>query len=97
MPKKMTAMCCVQIKNGKRAEDLLLMLGVNESVDQLAMENSVRYCSHVLIMEGGFVIKSMTEFEDEGRRRKERSLIACKRQVDEEFIKVGLNNEDAFY
>ena len=36
------AMCGVQLKNRKRSTDLLFMLGLSETVDQLAMANSGR-------------------------------------------------------
>ena len=34
------AMCGVQLKDRKRSKDLMLMLGLNETIDQLAMANS---------------------------------------------------------
>ena len=36
------AMCGVQLKHGKSSMDLMLMLGLREIIDQLAMANSVR-------------------------------------------------------
>ena len=38
----MGAMCRIQLKDKKRSMDLMLMMGLNESMDQLAMSNSVR-------------------------------------------------------
>ena len=35
------AMCGVQLKDRKRSMDLMLMLGLNEAIDQLALVNSV--------------------------------------------------------
>ena len=37
------AMCGVQRKNRKRSKSMILMLGLNERIDHLAMANSVRY------------------------------------------------------
>ena len=34
-------------------DDLMLMLGLNETIDRLAMANSVRRNSHVLLTEDG--------------------------------------------
>ena len=34
-------MCGVQPKDRKRSTDLIFMLGLSETIDQLAMENSV--------------------------------------------------------
>ena len=36
------AMCGVQVKDGKRSTDMIFMLGLHETIDQLAMANSVR-------------------------------------------------------
>ena len=38
----MRAMCGVQLKNGKRSTDLMFILGLNETIDQLVMANNVR-------------------------------------------------------
>ena len=35
-------MCEIQLKDRKRSKDLMLMVGLNETIDQLAMPNSVR-------------------------------------------------------
>ena len=37
------AICGVQLKDIKRSTDLMFMLGLNETMDQLAMANSVRW------------------------------------------------------
>ena len=51
-----TAMCAVQLKNGKRVMDFTLMLGSSETIDQLAMANSVNWYGHVLRREDGHVL-----------------------------------------
>ena len=45
-------MCAVQLKDRNRADDLMLMLGLNETIDQIAMEISV--CWYGLVEEGGW-------------------------------------------
>ena len=40
------AMCGVQLKDRKISTDLILMLGLKEIIDQLAMANSVRWYGH---------------------------------------------------
>ena len=50
-------MCGVQLKDRKRSTDLMFMLGLNETVDQLATENSVRWYGHVLRIEDGHVLR----------------------------------------
>ena len=42
------AMCGVHLKDRKRSTDLMLMLGSSETIDQLAMANSVCRYGHVL-------------------------------------------------
>ena len=42
------AMCGVQLKDRKRPTDLMLIMGLKETIDQLAMTNNVRWDSHVL-------------------------------------------------
>ena len=44
----MIAMCGVQLKDRKRSIDFMFMLGFNETIDQLAMANSVCWYGHVL-------------------------------------------------
>ena len=44
----MRAMCGVQPKDIIRSRDFMLMLGLNEAIDQLAMANSIRWYGHVL-------------------------------------------------
>ena len=53
----MRAMCGVQLKDIKRSADLMFMLGCNETIDQLAMANSVRWYGHVLRREDGHVLR----------------------------------------
>ena len=56
------AMCGVQLKARKRSTDLMLMLGLNETIDQLAMANSVHWYCHVL--------RRALYFEVEDQRKK---------------------------
>ena len=63
-------MCGVQLKGFKRSTDLMSILGLNASMDQLAMANSVRWYSHVLWREDGHVLRSALHFEVDGQRKK---------------------------
>ena len=49
------AMCGVQFKERKRSTDLMLMLSLNETIDQLAISNNVRWYGHVLRKEEMFM------------------------------------------
>ena len=84
----MRAMCGVQLKDRKRSKDL--MLGLNETIDQLAMANSVRWYDHVLRREDGHILRRALDFEVEGQRMKGRLKRTWKKQVEEGSVKVGL-------
>ena len=45
-----------QLKHRKRSTDLMLMLGLNETIDQLAMTSSIHWYCHVLRREDGHVL-----------------------------------------
>ena len=64
------AMCGVQHKDRKRSIDLIFMLGLKESIDQLAMANSVRLYGHVLRREDGHVLRRALDLVVEGQRKK---------------------------
>ena len=64
------AMCGVQLKDRKISKDLMLMLSLNETIDQLAMANSVRWHGHVLRREDGHVLRRALDFEAEGQGKK---------------------------
>ena len=55
-----SVMCGVQLKDRKKSTDLMFMLSLNETIDQLAMANSVRWHDHVL--------RRALNFEVEGQR-----------------------------
>ena len=43
-------------KTEKRSTDLMFMLGLKETIDQLAMANSVHWYGHVLRREDGHIL-----------------------------------------
>ena len=53
----MRAMCGAHLKDRKRAKDLMLMLGLSKTIDQLSIENSVCWYGHVLSREDGHVLR----------------------------------------
>ena len=57
----------------------MLMLDLNETADQLAMANSVRWHGHVLRREDGHVLRRALDFEADGQRKKG----TLKKQVEE--------------
>ena len=50
-------MCGIQSTDRQKVMDLTLMLGLNETIDQLAMANSVRWHSHGLRREDVHVLR----------------------------------------
>ena len=61
----MRAMCGVQVKDRKRAKELMLMFGLNKAIDLLAMAISVHWYGHVLRREDGHVLRRR-QFDVEG-------------------------------
>ena len=76
-------------QNRKIYTDLMFMLGLNETTDQLAMASSVRWHGHVL--------RRALDFEVEGQSKNGRPNRTWKKQVEEESVKVGLRREDVLY
>ena len=58
----MRTMCGVQLKDNKRSTDLMFMLGLRETMDQLAMANSVHWYGHVLCRDDGHVSRRALVF-----------------------------------
>ena len=89
------AICEAQLKDRKIANDSILMLDLNTTMDQLFMANSVRCSSNVLRREDGHVLRMALDFEVEGQMRKGRVRRMWKKQVEEESVMIGLRREDA--
>ena len=89
------AVCGVQLKDRQRSTDLMFMLELSETIDQLTMANSVHWYGHVLKREDGHVLRRALDFEVEGQRKKGRPKRTWKKQVEEESVKVCLRKEDA--
>ena len=75
--------------------DVVLMLGLNEAMEKLAMAVSVRWYGHVLRREDGHVLRRAFHFEVECQRKKGKLKRTWKKQVEEESVKIGLRMEDA--
>ena len=89
------AVCGVQLKDRNRSMDFMSMLGLSETMDQLTTANSVHWYGRVLRREDGHVLRRALDFEVEGQRKKWRPKRTCKKQVEEESVKIGLRREDA--
>ena len=71
------------------------MLALKETIDQLAMADSVRWYGHVLRRENSHVLRRVLDFEVESQRKKLRPNRMWKGQVEEESMKAGLRREGA--
>ena len=67
----------------------------SETIDQLAMTNSVRWYGHILRREDGHVLRRALDIEFEGQRKKGRLKRTWKKHVEEESVMIGLSREDA--
>ena len=83
-------MCGIQLKDRKRSEDLMLILVLNATIDQLAMANSVHCYGHVLKKVDCHVLRRALDSEVESKWKKKRPKKGC------ESIKVGLSREMHF-
>ena len=64
-----SAMCGAKLMEKTRTEDLMEMLGLKETVVQMAKANGVRRYRHVL-RDDGHVLRKALEFEVKGKRKR---------------------------
>ena len=82
---------CVEQLNGRKiSTGLMFMMGLSETIDQLAMTNSLRWYGHVLRREDGHVLRRAFAFEDEGQGKNRRLLRTWKKQAEELSGIIGL-------
>ena len=67
------AMCGAKLMEKKRTEGLMEMLGLKETVVQMAKANGVRWYGHVLRRDDGYVLRKVLEFEVKCKRKRGRS------------------------
>ena len=88
-------MCRIQLKVIKTSPDLMLLLDLKETIDQLTIANSVYWYGHVMRREDWHVLRRALHFEVEGQSMNGRLSRTRKRQVEEENVKIGLRRKDA--
>ena len=71
------------------------MLGLKETVVQMAKANGVRWYGHVLRRDDGHVLRKTLEFEVRGKRKQGRPKKKWKTQVEKESKSVGLEKKEA--
>ena len=59
------AMCGAKLADRKNTEDMINMLGLNQTIDEMAKENGVRWLGHVMRKEDGDVERNALEFNEE--------------------------------
>ena len=91
------AMCGAKLMAKKRTEDLMEMLGLKETVVQMAKANGVRWYGHVLRRDDGHVLRKALEFEVKGKRKRGRPNKTWKTQVEKESKSVGLEKKESFF
>ena len=92
-------MCGAKLMEKKRTEkktdDLMEMLGLKETVVQLAKVNGVRWYRHMLRRDDGHVLRKALEFEVKGKRKRGRPKKTWKTQVEKVSKSVGLEKKDS--
>ena len=71
------------------------MLGLKETVVQMAKANGVRRYGHVLRRDDGHVLRKALEFEVKGKRKQGQPKKSWEMQVEKKSKSVGLQKEDA--
>ena len=89
------AMCGVKLMDKKNTEELMCMLGIEETLDRLARANGVRWFGHVLRRPKEDILWRALEYEVEGKRKRGRPKGTWRRQVENDTRKIGLTMEDA--
>ena len=83
------SMCGVKLVDRKKMEDLTEMLGLKETLDRMAKANGVRWYGHVIRREDDNILKKVMMIEVNGKRRRGRSKLTWRRQVEERVKKGG--------
>ena len=85
-------MCGVQLKDRKGSTDLIVMLGLKETIDQSAMANIVRW--YVFRRKDGLVFRWALDFMVAGQRKMRRPKRMWKKEAVVECMMVGLRRID---
>ena len=85
------AMCGAKLMEKKRAGDLIEMLGLKETVVQVAKANGMRWYGHVLSRDDRHVLRKALEFEVKVKRKRGRP----RKKEEKESRSVCLKKEDS--
>ena len=84
-----------KLADRQNTEDMIDMLGLNQTIVKMAKANGVKWMGHVLKKEDGDVVRNASEFNVEGRKKRGRPKRTWRKQVEEERLKASLNLKDA--
>ena len=71
----------VQFKGRKRGKELVLKLGLNETIDHLTKASSVHWHSHVTRMKDGHFLRRAIEFDVDCQEKKGRQESRLSKEV----------------
>ena len=89
------AMCGVKLMDRRNTEQLMDMLGLDETLDGLAKANGMRWYGHILRREDDDVLRKALDFRVNGKKKRGRPKMTWLTKVKENIDKVGLKREDA--
>ena len=76
-------------------EELMEMLGLKETFDEMAKVNGVLWYEHVVRRDDDNVLKKVFMLKVNGQRNRGRSKHKWRRQVEENVNKIGLEVDEA--
>ena len=89
------SMCGVKLVDRKNNEELVEMLGLEETLDKIAKVNGVLWYEHVVRRDDDNVLKKASMLEVNGQRNRERPKQIWRRQDEEIVDKIGLEVDEA--
>ena len=89
------SMCGVKLVNKKNMEELMEMLGLKEMLDRMAKSNGARWYGHVIRRDDDNILKKAMMLEVNGKRKRGRSKMTWRKQVEESVKEVGLKTKNA--
>ena len=88
-------MCGVKLMDKKLTKDLMQMLDLNETIDQLAKANSVHWYEHVLRKDKNNFLRRALNSKLKWTMKRGKPKKTLQKAVVEQSRKVGLNKSDA--
>ena len=77
------SMCGVRLVDRKHMEELMEMLGLNETLDRMAKANGARWYGHVIRRDDDNILKKAMMLEVNGQRKRGRPKLTWRRHEEE--------------